>query len=267
MNKQRTSPPKRPLSSNEKILGLAVHDLEKIAAFGLVLGYLQVGLIEIGPQEFFFTLRGPVFWRLTSGLPPYLRRPSTGVAAGAYLRIEALLAYLLLVGEAHLVQSTTAASTMVWTIGSERFRFKEINRLLKGDSTSFRYRTAILMLLNVAIGLGLVVRKIPFLITAVSLNRSLELMFSTSAAPLQRSVRRLPSQLTLPRMSAKLHWLGVLVGILLIGQQARIGAVLMERGGLLGFSIRSEVFRLQVLPEMVRRRLLREVEAEELRDG
>ncbi|WDL97871.1 hypothetical protein [Alicyclobacillus sp. ALC3] len=265
MKKQRIGTPKKPLSRNDRILGLAVHDLEKIAAFGLVLGYLQVGLIEIGPQAFAFTLRGPIFWRLTAGTLPYLRKPSTGLAADAYLRIEALLAYLLLVGEAHLTQSTTAASTMVWTIGSERFRFTEIGKLLKGDSTSFRYRTAILMLLNVAVGLGLVVRKLPFEITAVSMDRSMELMFSTSAAPLQRSVRRLPSQLTLPRMSGKLYWLGVIVGILLIGQQARIGAVLMERGGLIGFGIRSALFRMQVLQEMLRRKVEQEDEAEELR--
>lgn len=255
MTKRQSRLSHKRVSRNKKILDFAIRDVEKIAAFALVLGYLDVGVIEIGPKEFTFTVRGPVFWRLTSGIPPYLHRPSTGLAAEAYLRIEALLAYLLLVGEAQVLQSSTAASTMVWTIGSKHFRFSEIGRLMKDNSTSFRYRTAILMLLNVAVGLGMILKRLPFVITAVTMTRELELQFVTSAAPLQRSTLRLPSLLTLPRMSAKLYWLGVLVGILLVGQQARIGSVLMERGGLLGFTIRSEVFRLQVIPDILRRLL------------
>ncbi|QSO50481.1 hypothetical protein JZ785_16275 [Alicyclobacillus curvatus] len=240
-------------TKNRRILGLVIKDAEKIGAFGLILGYLDVGIIGVSKGEFTFTVRGPIFWRLTSGIPPYLHRPSTGIAAEAYLRIEALLAYLLLTGEAHILESSVAGSTMVWTIGSKWFRFKALQRLLKDDTSSFRYRTAVVMLLNLAIGVGLIVRKLPFVLTAVGLDRYLQMRFFTSAAPLQRTRRVDPSQLTLPQMNAKLYWIGVIIGGMLVAQQARIEALLLERGGLIGFSILADTFRMKVLPEMVQR--------------
>ena len=238
-------------AKNKRILGLVIRDAEKIAAFGLVLGYLDVGIISVSRGEFRFTLRGPIFWRLTSGIPPYHHRPSTGIAAEAYLRIEALLAYLLLTGEALIVESSVAGSTMVWTVGSKWFRFKTLQRMLTDNTASFRYRTAVLMLLNLAVGVGLIVRKLPFVLTAAGLDRYLQLRFFTSAAPLQRTRRVAPSQLTLPQMNAKLYWLGVIVGGMLIVQQARIESLLMERGGLMGFSITADTFRMKVLPEVI----------------
>lgn len=261
--KKRKNTRRRPVSRNERILGLTVRDMERVAAFGIILGYLDVGVIEVGRGEFKFTVRGPIFWRLTSGIPPYLHRPSTGLAAEAYLRIEALLAYLLLVGEAYLSSSTIAASTMVWTISSKWFRFTALQKLLKDDSVSFRSRRAILMLINLAIGVGLIMRRLPFVLTAVGVDRYLEMRFYTSAAPLQRTARTLPSQLTLPQMNAKLHWIGVIVGGLLVVQQARIDGFLVERGGLLGFSIAADTFRLQVLPDIIQKLIRRAEEARE----
>ncbi|MCF8565958.1 hypothetical protein LLE49_14630 [Alicyclobacillus tolerans] len=227
--------------------------MERIIALGLVLGYLDVGVIGVGSEEFTFTVRGPLLWRLTSGIPPYLSKPSKGPVAQAYLRIEALLAYLLFVGEAYLLEASSGASTMVFTIGSKWLRFSAIQRLLEDDSVSFRHRTAILMLLNLAIGVGLIFRKFPFVLTAVGINRYLELRFYTSAAPLQRTRRLTPSLLTLPRMSAKLHWIEVIIGGMLVVQQAKVDSVLVERGGLVGFSIAADTFRLHVLPDIIQR--------------
>lgn len=263
MTKRRRNTFRKPLSRNKRIIGFTVRDMERIAAFGLVLGYLDVGIVEVGHGEFSFTVRGPIFWRLTSGTTPYLHRPSSGISAAAYLRIEALLAYLLLVGEAYLLDSSIGASTMVWTIGSKWFRFSALQRLLKDDSASFKHRTAILMLMNLAIGVGLMVRKLPFVLTAVGIDRYLNMRFFTSAAPLQRTARTLPSLLTLPQMNAKLYWLGVVVGSMLVAQQARVDRFLLERGGLIGFRISADTFRLKVLPVIVQRIIGR---AEEMRE-
>lgn len=235
-----------------------VRDMERIVALGLVLGYLDVGVIELSRGEFTFTLRGPLFWRLTSGLPPYLHRPSTGPAADAYLRLEALLAYLLFSGEAYVSDATATASAMVWTISSKWFKWRRVQRLLADNEGTFRYRRAILMLLNLAIGIGLMVRELPFVITAVSFHKNLTMRFITSAAPLQRSRRRLPSKLTLPLMNGKLHLISVMIGFLLLIQQARIDGFLVERGGLLGFSIAADVFAFKVIPRILQEFMHRE---------
>lgn len=235
-------------SRRKKRLPTYLDDMEKIVAAGLALGYLDVGIIEVSNGGFTFTLRGPNFWRLTSGLPPYLRSPSTGLAAQAYLRIEALIAYLLLTEEAHITEASVAASATVWTIGSKWFRFRTLSRLIRDDTTTFRSRRAILMLMNLAIGLGLMFKKLPFVITAVGYDKFVNLRFYTSAAPLSRTRRRLPSKLTLPVLSAKLYWLGTVVGFLMMIQQARIEGFLLERGGLLGFSIGAKTFEFSVLP-------------------
>jgi hypothetical protein len=230
-----------------RIIKLTARELEIAAALMLALDYVDVGIIEINRAEFAFTLRGPLFWRLTSGMPPYLHSPSQGLNAIAYLRIEALLAYLLLISEAHIENASAAASITVWTVRSPWFRWQALRNLLQQNPGNFRYHRAVLMLLNMGIGSGLVS------LTAVNHDKFNTIKFFTSAAPLQRSKLRLPSKLTLPlmnsKMNSKLHWLNIIIGSLMIIRQLYVDGVAMGRGGEIGFVITGDVFDFKVIPQ------------------
>ena len=59
--------------------------------------FINVGIITVRHRQFYFSLREPVFWRLTSGDLPFLHPPGIGITARGYMQIKAMLAYLLLI--------------------------------------------------------------------------------------------------------------------------------------------------------------------------
>lgn len=231
-------------------------DIKNLLALLLAVGYIDVGAIEITRYGFQLVLRGPIFWRLTSGMPPYMHSTGGGLAGRAYLQLEALLAYLLLIDEVYLASATVGASTIVGIISSKWFRWTYLQRTLGEMKRSFKRNRIILMLLNLVVGLNLFETKRGLTLTGLSATRDgHEMSFVATAVELARETRTLPSLLTPPIRSPQLSVLNKLVGAMLIFQQLRINGIYMGRGGELGFGISGDVLRLKVLPQLFKRKI------------
>lgn len=225
-----------------------VKNIDQFIAILLVLGYVELGVVNVENGALSFALRGPSLLRLTSGTPPNITPTGTGLFAQSYLRVEALIAYLLFIGEANIALPGISASTTVWGVSSKWFKFSALQSLLKDTNSTFYYRTALLLLLNLAMGIGLIKKKIEFVVTGFGLTPddrgNTQLRFFLSGPPLSRKPSRIPGKYTPPPYNTQtLYWMGVVVGILLIAQQARIVNVGAERGGAIGFDVSTFAFR------------------------
>lgn len=234
-------------------------NIDQLLAILLILGYVQVNVINVENGSFRFTLRGPALQRLTSGTIPKLSPEGKGLFAEAYLRLEALIAYLLLIGEATIDTPGVSATTTVWGVSSKWFRLSVLQNLLKDSHSTFAHRTAILMLLNVALGIGLINRRIEFIVTGFGLtpgdSGNVHLRFFISGPPLTRRHSARPGKYTPPPYNTEvLIWIGFIVGILLISQRACVANVGVERGGALGFDI--STFAFKALPSYVQKLLM-----------
>ena len=99
-NIQRRSTTKQQGSQGQRKTGWLNRELSILIAFLLILGYVDLGAFTVARIGFRFTVRGPMFWRLSSGLPPYLHDLPKGPGGQAYLKLMALIAYLLLSDQA-----------------------------------------------------------------------------------------------------------------------------------------------------------------------
>lgn len=241
---------------------MAKRDLQALMAILLVLGYIDIGAIALNPTQFELTLRGPIFWRLTSGIKPRMNPISKGPAAKAYLNLEALLAYLLLIDEAYVVNGAVGASTIVGTVSSDWFRWTYLEKVLRENRVSFWRNRLIMMVLNLVIGLSLYNTESGMTLTALFANIDQEIGFVATAVELAREPRRLPSLLTPPIRNPQLYLINKFVGGLLMAQQLRIRAVYMARGGELGFAISGDMLRLKALPQIMKQKM-----AEATRNG
>lgn len=231
-------------------------DIKKLLALLLAVGYIDIGAIAIGQFGYQIVLRGPIFWRLTSGLPPYLHSTGGGPAGRAYLQLEALIAYLLLIDEVYLTSATVGASTIVGIIGSKWFQWQRLQNLIGENPRSFKRNRIVLMVLNLVVGLGLFETRRGLTLTGLSATRQHEMAFVASSVQLTREARILPSLLTPPIRSPQLSVLNKLVGGLLMIQQLRVAEVYMGRGGEVGFSISGSMLRLKVLPQLFKQKIV-----------
>ncbi|UOF90020.1 hypothetical protein LSG31_19470 [Fodinisporobacter ferrooxydans] len=228
-------------------------DLEIIASFLLILGYVNIGSIRIGNGRLTFGLRGPVFWRLTSGLPPYLHSPGTGLSADAYMSLEAFIAYLLLTGEAQIYAFNMVASAIVFSVTSKWFQFSTCKQIFDLTRQTNILNTKIIRaIFNLVVGLALFSRNISFVLTGVRYSAG-KIAFDTTGTEIQREPRTLPSKFTLPRMNRFLHHLDQLVGALLIIQIIQVEDVLMGRGGEVAFGISGDILKLRAFPTLFER--------------
>jgi len=236
-----------------------MNNIDKLIAILLVLGYVELGVVNVENGALSFALRGPSLRRLTSGTPPKLKPPGSGLFAQTYLRIEALIAYLLFIGEAKIDLPGISATTTVWGISSEWFQFSALQTLLKDNHCTFSHRITILMLLNLAMGIGLIRKKLEVVVTGFGLtpdsDGNAHLRFFLSGPPFSRKPSLAPGKYTPPPYNTQtLYWLGVIVGILLISQQARIMNVGVERGGALGFDV--STFTFKALPAYLQKTMM-----------
>lgn len=234
-------------------------NIEQFLAILLVLGYAELGVVNVENGALSFTLRGPTLQRLTSGNAPQLKPPGTGLFAQSYLRIEALIAYLLLIGEANIEMPGISSSVTVWGVTSKWFQFSVLQSLIKDTNSSLQFRKAVLLLLNLAMGIGLIKRKLEFVLTGFGItpdaSGNAQMRFFLSGPPFSRKASLAPGKYTPPPYNNQtLYWLGVIVGILLISQQARVMNVGVERGGALGFDI--VTFRFRALPAYLQKLFL-----------
>lgn len=234
-------------------------NINRLMAILLVLGYVEINVVNVENGTLTFTLRGPALGRLTSGMPITLRPVGTGLSAQAHLRLEALITYLLLIGEATIDTPGVSATTTVWGVSSKWFKFAALQNLLKDNQSTFTHRTAILVLLNLATGIGLINRKLEFVLTGFALNPddtgNAHLRFFLSGPSLTRQHSSSAGKYTPPPYGTEfLYWIGVIVGILLITQHARVVSVGVQNGGGIGFDI--STFSFKALPLYVQKLLM-----------
>ncbi|KYP80191.1 hypothetical protein [Ferroacidibacillus organovorans] len=222
-----------------RLTQLTKRELAILAGILLATGYVNIGSVNITSREFHFDLRGPLFWRLTSGLQPLLHRPGSEF----YIQLEAYMALLLFTGEAYVDGITVGASALFLRIRSPMFEWKRLSteRSIEHLGTA----KAVLALMNFAVGVQLFFRKLPFVITAVSFPEGKEIRFVTTANTIQRVERKLPSKFTFPEQTRSTHALNKLLGALLTFQVLRIYTVSMGRGGELAFSIGGSIFQFR----------------------
>lgn len=218
---------------------LSSRQLNILAGILLATGYVNIGSVNVTNKEFHFDLRGPVFWRLTNGLPPLLHQPGSDF----YVQFEAYMAYMLLTGNARVDGIVVASSSIMLRVRSSLFEWKRL-----ATETSFRTLSvskAALALLNFAIGIQLVEDRLPFVITAINFPEGKEIRFVTTAHTVQREERKLPSMFTIPDQTKTIRALNKIIGTMLTVQILRIVTVSMGRGGELGFTIRGNIFRFR----------------------
>lgn len=226
---------------NTSLASLTRRELDILAGVLLATGYVNIGSVNITKKQLIFDLRGPLFWRLSSGIMPLLHHPGSDF----YIQLEAYMALLLLTGNAHVEGMTVAASALILRVRSPMFEWKRLaegQRLQTPDISK-----AVLGLLNFAIGIQLIGDRLPFVITAVAFPSTKEIRFVTTAHTVQRIERKLPSKFTIPQQTNVCRVLNKVIGMMLTLQLLRIETVSMGRGGELAFSIGGRVFRFRKL--------------------
>ncbi|CAM3998738.1 hypothetical protein [Alicyclobacillus pomorum] len=242
--------------SQRQLLSLPQRQLGQILALLMVLGYVDINVVTFRNGQFYFVLRGPIFSRLTSGIARYLRAPGNspegGPTAQAYVKIEALLAYLLFTGQAYIHDPTFVGAGIVFSVQSEWFRFKALQKVLQARKNNELDRM-ILALLNLGVGWGLVQNT--FGITGVTPRPfDHQLGFSVTSDALA-SKAKTPGPTfgitAIPNGGPLYRVLNRLVGVLLMVQQLHIYGVSLGKGGRIVFGITGEVIRLKVFPKML----------------
>lgn len=234
---------------------MAKRDIKALLAILLAIGYIDIGAIEITPHEFRLVVRGPIFWRLTSGLPPFMHSTGGALPGKAYLKLQAMIAYLLLIDEIDLNSANVGASTVVGTLSSRWFKWKQLQQMLGENQTSFKRNRLILMVMNLAVGLSLYDTKRGLTITGLTGSVDHTMSVIATSRDLAREGRRLPSLLTPPVQSPQLAALNKLVGAMMILQQMRVVGIYLARGGEFGFGIGGDLSRLKVLPKIFKQKI------------
>jgi len=230
-------------------------DIKALIAILLAIGYIDIGAIEITPHEFHLVVRGPIFWRLTSGLPPFLHTTGGALAGKAYLKLQAMIAYLLLIDEIDLYSGNVGASTIVGTLSSRWFKWKRLHQMMGENPKSFKRNRIILMLLNLVVGLSLYETKRGLTISGLTGTADHHMAFVATSRELAREERMLPSLLTPPIRSPQLSALNKIVGAMMILQQMRVVGIYLARGGELGVGIGGDLYRLKVLPKIFKQKI------------
>jgi len=230
---------------DERFTGLTNRSLSILMAFLLILGYVDIGALTITKSGFRFSIRGPFLWRLSSGLPPYLHDVPEGPGGQAYLKLMALLAYLLLTEQAYINSGSVVASGLVLTVASPLFDWNIIKKILAQTEDSALQRI-VQILINLVLGISLITSQNHFSITSVRMDPKYFLLFHVSSLSLQRVRRELPSMLTLPERIPTLKSLNVIIGILLTLQLVRVIHLTIARGGDLGLGVSGELLAMKI---------------------
>lgn len=220
---------------------LTQRELSVLAGVLLAAGYVNIGSVNVTHRELAFDLRGPLFWRLTSGLPPLLHNPGSTF----YVQLEAYMALLLFTDHAQVSGLVVAASAIILRVQSPLFAWRRIRQ--KDWPRESWLTRVLLVLLNFAIGIQLVEERMPFVITAVSFPGLKEIRFVATANTVQRVERKLPSKFTIPQQTNAGIILHKLIGAMLTAQALSIVAVSMGRGGEISFTIGGRVFHFHKL--------------------
>lgn len=242
--------------SRRQMLRLPQQQLGQILALLMVLGYVDINVVTFRNGQFYFVLRGPIFSRLTSGIPRYLRAPGNspegGPTAQAYVKIEALLAYLLFTGQAFIHDPTMVGAGIVFSVQSEWFRFKALQKMLQERKNNPLDRI-VLALLNLGVGWGLIQNT--FGITGTTprpFDHHLGFSVTSEAlAPKAKAPGPTFGITAIPKGGPLYRVLNRLVGVLLMVQQLHIYGVSLGKGGRIVFGITGEILRLNVLPKML----------------
>jgi hypothetical protein len=235
--------------------GLSRKQLGQLLAILIALGYVDINVVTFRAGFFAFVVKGPLFTRLTSGSPRYLRSPGDSSldspVAKAFIKIEALLAFLLLTGQAYVQNPTVVGSGLVFTIQSDWFTLQTVQHMLKNQEKPFIY-TAVLTLLNLGVGVGLVQNTFGITGTAygpfpyqLGFSTTSDLLSTTNNGPV------LPGLAAIPEGGPMYKWFNRVIGLLLIGQQLELYSVSVSKGGRLVLGITGQLLKLRVLPKML----------------
>jgi hypothetical protein len=216
-----------------------------LMAFLLILGYADIGALTITKTSIRFSIRSPLLWRLSTGLPPYLRDVPKGPGGQAYLKLMALLAYLLLTKQAYINSGSVVASGLVLTVASPLFDWDIIKNVLAQTEDSMLQRI-VQILINLVLGISLITSLNQFTITSVRMDPKYFLLFHVSSRSLQRVRSERPSMLTLPEKIPTLKNLNVMIGVLLTLQFLRVIHLTIARGGDLGLGVSGDLLAMKI---------------------
>ncbi len=244
-NIQRRTTTKQRNRQNELLSGWLNRELSLLIAFLLVLGYVDLGAFSVTNVGFRFTVRGPMFWRLSSGLPPYLHDVPKGPGGQAYLKLMALIAYLLFTRQASINSGSVVASGIVLTVTSHLFEWEKIKQVLSEHENTLLQRI-VQILITIVIGIGMLDSHQLFTVTSVRFDPDFFILFNVSSIALQRRRRILPSLLTIPLNIASLRNLNRILGVLSILQFMRVLYLSIGRGGELGLGITGDFLAMKI---------------------
>ncbi len=244
-NIQRRRTTKLQGSQEHREQGWLNRELSILIAFLLILGYVDLGAFTVTKIGFRFTVRGPLFWRLSSGLPAFLHDLPKGPGGQAYLKLMALVAYLLLSDQAFINSGSVVASGIVLTITSPLFEWQKIKEILTEHENGLLQRI-VQFLITMVIGIGMMDSHQLFTITSVRFDPEFYIMFNVSSIALQRRRRILPSLLTIPLNIKSLRNLNRILGVLMILQFMRVIYLTIGRGGELGLGITGDFLAMNI---------------------
>ncbi len=232
-------------NQDKRFTGWTNRSLSMLMAFLLILGYADIGALTITKTSIRFSIRSPLLWRLSSGLPPYLRDVPKGPGGQAYLKLMALLAYLLLTKQAYINSGSVVASGLVLTVASPLFDWDIIKNVLAQTEDSMLQRI-VQILINLVLGISLITSLNQFTITSVRMDPKYFLLFHVSSRSLQRVRSERPSMLTLPEKIPTLKNLNVMIGVLLTLQLLRVIHLTIARGGDLGLGVSGDLLAMKI---------------------
>ncbi|EPZ47391.1 hypothetical protein [Alicyclobacillus acidoterrestris] len=237
-------------------LTLSRKQLGQIIGLLIALGYVDINVLTFRAGFFAFVVRGPLFSRLTSGASRYLRAPGNSpkgsLTAQTFIKLEALLAFLLLTGQAYIQNPTVVGSGIVFTVQSDLFKLQTIQSMLKERNHNELDRI-ILTLLNLGVGWGLMQNS--FGITGVGYGSFPHKMaFSTTSVLLQPGPQRdnAGGIAALPNGGPVYRWFNRVIGFMLAIQQLYIYSISISKGGRLVFGITGNVLALRSLEKTLK---------------
>lgn len=235
---------------------LSERELGQLLALLLVLGYIDINVVTFRGEQFSFVVRGPLFSRLTSGTPKYLRAPANspegGLTARIFVQIEAMLAFLLFTGQAYVQNHTVVGAGIVFSIQSQWFHLKTLQRILEQRKHNPMDKL-VLALLNLGVGLGLMQNT--FAITGTAYRPfTHHLGFSMTSNLLASSRSQnsaVPGLTAIPKGGPTFKWFNRVVGFLMVIQQLGIYSVSVGKGGRLVLGVTGDVLALKAFPQII----------------
>ncbi|WAH37782.1 hypothetical protein [Alicyclobacillus dauci] len=233
--------------------------LGQILALLIVLGYVDINVITFRAGQFSFVVRGPLFDRLSSGTARYLRNPGNAprnsVTAKAYVKLEALLAFLLFTKQAYVMNPTVVGAGIVYSIQSDWFLLSTLQRMLE-ERRNHPLERIVLAVLNLGVGWGLMQNSFGITGTAIG-PFPYTLGFSTTSKLLERSnaAPTLPGLATLPNGGPVYKLFNQLIGFLLVIQQLHIYSVSIGKAGRVVLGITGNLLALKSIPKLLNQRV------------